>query len=69
MTQSRLMSLIESFTNMIVGYVLALVTQLVVLPFYGVHLSMTQNISIVSIFTVVSLVRSYCIRRIFNKLR
>jgi hypothetical protein len=44
MSQSRHMSLIEAVTNVVVGYVLAVATQIVVFPWFGLqrHLSDPQ---------------------------
>ena len=40
MSQSRRMSLVEAITNVVVGYALAVVTQIVVFPWFGLHLSL-----------------------------
>ena len=66
MSQSRLMSGVEAVTNVAVGYGVAVGTQLVVLPWFGVHLSLSDNLLIGVVFTVVSLARSYALRRLFN---
>lgn len=65
--QSKKHSLIESVTNIAVGYTIALCTQLVVFPLVGVEVSIGQNLMIGGYFTVVSLIRSYVIRRWFTK--
>ncbi len=67
--QSRTMSLIEALANVLVGYGVAVTTQTVVFPLFGLHASLDQNLAIGLIFTVVSLVRSYMLRRLFNHLR
>lgn len=67
MTQPRLHSAIESVANVAIGYAAALVTQLAVFPLFGIAVTLSDNLAISLIFTVVSLVRSYAIRRIFNK--
>ena len=67
--QSRWMSLMEATTNIVVGYGLAVLTQMLVFPLFGLHASLDQNLAIGLIFTVVSLVRSYALRRVFNHLR
>lgn len=64
--QTHLQSMIESCTNVIVGYGLAVAVQVIVFPLYGWEPSIGQNIQIGIIFTVVSLVRSYALRRCFN---
>jgi hypothetical protein len=69
MKQSRRMSLLESFANVLVGYGVAVVTQIVVFPWFGLIASLGDNLAIGSIFTVVSLIRSYVLRRVFENLR
>ena len=66
--QSRKHSIIESCTNIIIGYFVALGSQLVIFPAFGVHVSFKTNLWIGAWFTLVSLVRSYIVRRAFNKL-
>lgn len=67
--QSRLMSLAEAWANVVVGFVLALATQIVVFPWFGIHASFGDHLAIGGAFTVVSLVRSYALRRAFEALR
>jgi hypothetical protein len=65
--QSRTMSLVESVTNTIVGIVVAVYTQILVFPLFGLPpLAVSTNIQLALVFTTVSLARSYIIRRIFN---
>lgn len=64
--QSKKHSLIESMANILVGYGVALASQLAIFPIYGIHISLNDNIAIGIWFTVISLVRSYVIRRWFN---
>jgi hypothetical protein len=67
MTQSRRLSLIEAVTNVAVGYVLAVVTQILVFPWFGIHPSLGENLAIGSVFTGISLMRSYALRRLFER--
>lgn len=64
--QSRKMSLIESITNVIIGYFVALLSQLLIFPVFDIHVSLSQNIKIGLFFTVISIIRSYFLRRLFN---
>src|SRR5687767_1889139 len=64
--QSRAMSLVEAATNVVVGFLLALATQFAVFPWLGLTVSMTDNLLIGSVFTVISIVRSYMLRRLFE---
>ena len=67
MTQSRTMSAIESATNVLVGYGVAVGAQVVVFPLFGVSASLRANLGIGAIFTIVSLIRSYALRRCFER--
>ena len=69
MKQSRLMSLVESLANVLVGYGVAVVTQMLVFPLFGLAVTVTEKLLIGLIFTVVSIVRSYVLRRGFEALR
>jgi hypothetical protein len=69
MSQSRRMSLVESCANIAIGYLVALAAQLTVFPLMGIPVTLSQNIQIGVIFTLVSLARSYALRRLFNGFR
>jgi hypothetical protein len=69
MKQSRLMSLLESIANVLVGYGVAVATQMLVFPLFGLAVTVTENLLIGLIFTTVSIVRSYALRRGFEALR
>lgn len=63
------MSLVESLTNIAIGYFVALGSQLVLFPLVGIYIDMNTNLVIGAVFTVISLVRSYIFRRFFEWLR
>jgi len=67
--QSRRMSLIEAVTNVALGYVLAVVTQIIVFPWFGLHTSLGDNLALGAVFVGISLLRSYALRRLFARLR
>lgn len=69
MTQSRGMSLIEAVTNVAVGYVLAVTTQILVFPRFGLHPSLGENLALGAVFVGISLLRSYALRRLFEQWR
>lgn len=69
MKQSRLMSLVESVANVIVGYGVAVVTQILIFPIFGLHTTLEQNLKMGAVFTGVSIVRSYALRRVFEAIR
>jgi hypothetical protein len=64
--QSRTMSFVEATTNVIVGYLLAVLTQITVFPMLGLQVSIGDNLLIGAIFTAVSIVRSFTLRRLFE---
>ena len=66
MKQSRLMSLIEATTNVIVGYGVAVVTQILIFPIFGLQTTLGQNLAMGGVFTIVSLFRSFALRRLFE---
>jgi hypothetical protein len=67
--QSRTMSLVEAVANVVVGYGLAVATQTIVFPEFGLHATLNQNLTIGMVFTVVSFARGYALRRVFNRIR
>ena len=66
MKQSRRMSAVEAATNVLVGYGVAVGTQAAIFPLFGLTATLRQNMAMGAIFTIVSLVRSYALRRVFN---
>ena len=66
--QTRTQSLIESTANILVGYFVAVGSQILVFPFFGIHIPLSTNIYIGLWFTLISLIRSYALRRCFNEL-
>jgi len=69
MSQSRRLSLIEAATNVVVGYALAVITEIVAFPWFGLQVSLGDNLAIGAVFVGVSLIRSYALRRLFERLR
>lgn len=67
MPQSRKASLAESLVNVLIGYGIAICAQAVIFPWFGIHVSLQENLLIGLAFTVVSIVRSYALRRLFNR--
>ena len=67
--QSRRQSLIETITNVVVGYALAVLTQIVVFPWFGLKVSLNDNLAIGAIFVIILLLRSYALRRLFEHWR
>jgi hypothetical protein len=67
--QSRSMSFAEAATNVAVGLAFAFVVQIAIFPMFGIVVAITDNLMIAAIFTVVSLVRSFTLRRLFEAVR
>jgi hypothetical protein len=67
--QSRRASLIEVISSVAIGYAIACLTQAIVFPWFGLHVSIGTNMTIGAIFTVISIIRSYIVRRLFEALR
>lgn len=69
MKQTRLMSLIEAITNVVVGFGVAFLTQLTVFPWFGLPARVSDAVGIGAIFTIVSVARGFLLRRVFESLR
>lgn len=67
-SQKKRHSLVEAILNIAIGLGVALVVQLLVFPLFGIQIPMSAHLGIVAIFTAVSVVRSYYVRRLFNYL-
>ncbi len=64
--QTRLNSFIEASLNTASGFIISYLMGMLVYPLFGFSVTMAQNFWIVVIFTVVSVIRSYVWRRLFN---
>ena len=64
--QSRRASFIEACVNTAVGYSVSVIANLYVLPLFGLQVSLKQAAGIGLAFTIIAVVRTYCIRRLFN---
>ena len=64
--QSRKASVVEAVANVAVGYLVAVGSQIVIFPAFGISCRLRDNFLIGAWFTVISLARSYALRRVFN---
>jgi ABC-type antimicrobial peptide transport system permease subunit len=64
--QTKRQSFIESLTSTTIGIIIGIVLNLTVLPVFGYPVSWSDSLWISLIFTAISVVRSYVVRRIFN---
>lgn len=64
--QARLDSFMEAVTNTAIGFVISLLTWALLARAYGIPMSWAVNLQITGIFTVVSILRQYVLRRLFD---
>jgi hypothetical protein len=69
MKQTRTMSLVEAVTNVIVGYGVAVITQILIFPVFGLHATLAQNLKMGALFSGISIIRSFALRRLFERIR
>lgn len=67
MSQSRLMSAAEALSGVVAGFLVAVLVQALAFPAFGVEVSLAQNLGISSLFTGLSLMRGYVVRRVFAR--
>jgi hypothetical protein len=67
MSQSKKASFLEAVTNTLVGLAIAFAAQWLICWVYGIKLTAHDNAIIVFWMTVLSIFRSYVLRRIFNR--
>jgi hypothetical protein len=60
-------SFIESFIDVGSGFILAILIQLYIFPFFGLYPTIMDSIGIALIFTGVSITRSWLWRMVFKK--
>lgn len=63
------MSLAEAAANVVIGYAIAVATQVVVFPIFDIHITLADDLAIGLVFAVVSLARGFMLRRVFERLR
>ena len=66
MTQTRLQSFIEAAANVAIGFFINMLANFAILPLIGFHITLGQNMFIGVLYTVISVARSYVVRRWFN---
>ena len=60
--------MIESISKCVIGYGAVLLSQIIIFPIYGIDINLKTNIVIGFWFTLISIIRSFTIRRLFNRL-
>ena len=66
--QSRIMSATEAMVNIAIGYAVSVTANLLVLPLFGYDVTFGDSLAFGFAFTVISLIRSYVVRRLFNRI-
>lgn len=64
--QTKTQSLTETLINVFIGYVIAIASQVLIFPLFGITTSFENNLKIGAVFTLISIIRSYSVRRFFN---
>ena len=67
MSQTKLGSFIEAMVNILIGFSINFVANLIILPIVGLPVTIVQNLWIGFFFTFISVFRTYVIRRWFNR--
>jgi len=65
--QTKKQSFLESLTNVAIGYFISLISLFLIFPILGIQSSTEKNLIITLYFTLISIARSYILRRFFNK--
>ena len=64
--QTKKWSMIESMTSTTIGWLIGVILNMLVLPLFDYNITVIDSLWVSLIFTVVSVIRGYVIRRFFN---
>ena len=64
--QTKRQSLIETLTSVFVGWLIGVILNLTILPLFDYDITVVDSLWVSLIFTTVSVIRGYVIRRWFN---
>lgn len=67
--QSRSASFFETLSSTLLGFALSVAVQRALFPAMGHDFGIAENMVVASVFTMVSILRGYAVRRVFNALR
>ncbi|RSC95880.1 DUF7220 family protein [Tenacibaculum litoreum] len=67
MSQTKKQSLIESLINVSIGFFITILSLNIIFPILGIESNSKKNIVLTFYFTLLSIIRNYIIRRLFNK--
>lgn len=68
MKQSRLTSFIKSCVSTAVGFAVAFIANMLIMPLFGLELTHSANLLLTTIYTVISIVRGYLLERFYEAL-
>lgn len=68
MKQSRMTSLFKSLVSTGVGFAVAFVANMLILPLFGLDISHSANLLLTTIYTFISIARGYALERVFEAL-
>ncbi len=66
--QTRKHSAYEAIVNVLVGYTVNMIANFTIFPIFGWQITLEQNLLLGVLYTAISLIRSYFLRRVFNKI-
>jgi hypothetical protein len=66
--QTRSGSLIEAATNVVAGFLIAIAARQLVFPLFGIATTLVEDAGIAVVFTRLSLLRAYAVRRLFERI-
>lgn len=66
--QSKRHSLLEAMLGTFIGFWVAVLSQYIIFPVFGIKVAFSTHVYMGLFFTIVSIIRSYYVRRLFNYL-
>ncbi len=69
MSQSQRGSIREAWFNTLIGFGINYCANLLIFPLFGMHISPANNLLLGVLYTLISVARSYCVRRTCNRMR
>jgi hypothetical protein len=63
------MSAVEAVANVVVGYGIAVISQILLFRALGIDVSLRESLVVGVVFTIVSIARSFALRRLFEHIR
>lgn len=64
--QKKWVSILEVCIGTLIGYSVSFFAQMHILPAFGFKITLMENFWLTNFFTIISLVRGYMVRRMFN---